>query len=263
MRSGLRAMGIAVLTAVAPLAQAKVEPIQIDVHYIERDVPPPPVLSNLDPVPSDLGLQGAALGVADSNTTGKFLGQTYVLSELTVAEGQNLAAAIAPVLSAKDGPALIVANLPAADLSALAAMPEANGALIFNAGAPDNALRREACHPNVLHTLPSRKMLSDALAQFLVKKQWDELFLIEGNKPGDKAYAAAIRASAKKFGLEIVADKPWPFDADMRRNAAQEVPLFTQVDDHDVLILTDEIQDYGHDLKPELFRGGPDRSGVG
>ncbi len=52
---------------------------------------------------------------------------------------------------------------------------------------------------------------------------------IIGPKPGDHAYAEALRKSAAKFGLTILAEKAWTFDTDLRRAAPAEVPLFTQI----------------------------------
>lgn len=218
----------------APLAMA----VDVKILWLERRITPPPVLSNLDPVPEDLGQQGAALGVADSNTTGKFLDQNYTLSEVYLEENDPLQPGVL------DGMDLIVANLPAADLLALADMEETGTALIFNAGSADTALRRDMCRANIFHTLPSRAMLADALAQYLVKKKWTEIFLVSGATSADEAYADAIRATAAKFKLDISADKPWPFAADLRRTAGQEVPVFSQVDEYDVLVVADEVGDF-------------------
>jgi ABC transporter substrate binding protein (PQQ-dependent alcohol dehydrogenase system) len=124
--------------------------------------------------------------------------------------------------------------------------PEAADALLLNVAAPDDALRAESCRANVLHTLPSAAMRTDALAQFLLTKRWTEVALVAGEHPSDALFAAAFRRSAEKFGLRIAAEKTWAFDADMRRNAAAEVPLFTQdLARHDVLVIADEIHDFG------------------
>jgi len=64
--------------------------------------------------------------------------------------------------------------------------------------------------------------------------------LITGRYPTDQALGEAYRVSAKKFGVKIVADKEWLEDADIRRNAMQEVPLFTQDADYDAVIVADE-----------------------
>ncbi|MGB0849257.1 MAG: branched-chain amino acid ABC transporter substrate-binding protein, partial [Thiolinea sp.] len=51
----------------------------IDVLYLQIQQPERPTLSNLDPIPEDLGLKGAELGAKDNNTTGSFLGYQFQL----------------------------------------------------------------------------------------------------------------------------------------------------------------------------------------
>jgi ABC transporter substrate binding protein (PQQ-dependent alcohol dehydrogenase system) len=117
--------------------------------------------------------------------------------------------------------------------------------MIFNAAAQDDALRSDQCRANLFHTIPSHAMRADAMMQFFVARRWDDLVMIAGTHPEDVAWAAALERSATKFGLEIRARKDWAFDADMRRNASQEVPLFTQdFGEYDVLIVADETDDF-------------------
>lgn len=142
--------------------------VELSVHYLRQDVPLPPTLSNLDPQPEDLGMAGARVGLDDNTTTGKFLGHTYTLEITEVAEGEDLLAAARAALA--ETPYLLV-DAPAADLLAIADMPEAAEALIFNVAAADVALRDAECRANVLHTLPSDAMRTDALAQLLVLKR--------------------------------------------------------------------------------------------
>ena len=51
--------------------------------YLQQEVARPLVPSNLDPVPENLGLAGAELGLADNLTTAKFLGHKYALTVIT------------------------------------------------------------------------------------------------------------------------------------------------------------------------------------
>ena len=140
----------------------------------------------------------------------------------------------------------LIVDAPAETLLAIADMPEAADAILFNSGAGDVALRDADCRANVFHTVPSTAMRTDALVQFLVRKRWDTLVMIAGGHPEDQAYAAAMDRSLTKFGLSLEDRKEWRFDADMRRNAAQEVPLFTQdFGDYDALIIADELHDFG------------------
>ncbi|MEL7164594.1 MAG: ABC transporter substrate-binding protein [Pseudomonadota bacterium] len=208
---------------------------------VERDVPP--TLSNLDPEPDNLGLAGVLTALKDNETTGRFLGQKWTVNEFTAFLGDDPVALAADALAA--APYLIV-DAPGETVKAIADLPAAQSALIFNAGSGDPALRDADCRANLLHSLPSTSMRTDALAQFFVIKRWSDLVMIAGAHPQDQAYAAAMESSLSKFGLSLAARKEWVFDADMRRNAAQEVPLFTQdFGDYDALIIADELHDFG------------------
>lgn len=216
--------------------------IDITIGYLERIVPSPPVLSNLEPIPEDEGLAGATLAIRDNATTGKFLGHNYTLQTQVVSENGDIVAVAKELLSTIK---LVILNAPKADLLTIADLPEARDAILFNAAEPGTSLRDEACRTNLLHTLPSRAMLADALLQFAVKKKWSKLVLIEGSRPGDTAFAEALADSAAKFSVDIAARKTWAFDADMRRSAASELPLFTQdFPDHDLLLVADAADDF-------------------
>ena len=218
---------------------------EIDVHiaYLEQQVDRPPTLSNLDPVPEDLGLAGAELGLADNATTGGFLGHKYRLTARRVQPDGDFLAEAREILAETK---LLVVHAPSDGLLALADLPEAEDALIFNASAEDTSLRGADCRANVLHSVTSYAMRGDALAQFMNKKRWNDWALIAGTHPADLAFAEALRNAATKFGLKIVDEKTWAFDADIRRNAAQEIPAFIQpLEPHDVLVLADEVGDFG------------------
>ncbi|TFL16676.1 ABC transporter substrate-binding protein [Jannaschia formosa] len=220
--------------------------VEVRVHHLTVEVPPPPILSELETRPEGLGADGARLGRDDNATTGRFLGQTYELEVSTVDVDGDIAAAARAALA--ETPFLIVDG-PTEALLAIADLPEAQGALIFNVSEGDPALRDASCRANLLHTVPSTAMRTDALAQFLVLRRWDDLVLVEGEHAADAAYAAALERSLAKFGLRLSDRKTWAFDADMRRNANAEVPLFTQgFGDYDALLVADELGDFGRYL---------------
>lgn len=217
--------------------------VTLNIGYLKIETPLPPTLSNLDPVPEDRGLAGALTGLQDNITTGRFLGHTYELSENTVPEGGDPLEAARAALATTP---FLVLDGPANVQLAIADLPEAVGAILFNTSAGDSALRSEDCRTNLFHTLPSDSMRTDALAQLFVQKRWTDLVMIAGTHPADISYAAAMRASLTKFGLSLEGEKTWEFNADMRRNASAEVPLFTQdFGDYDAMILADEVHDFG------------------
>ncbi|MCA8881906.1 MAG: ABC transporter substrate-binding protein [Rhodobacteraceae bacterium] len=228
---------VAVLAALPALAETAIK-----VTYLRELAPPRAVLSNLDPVPEDLGVAGARLGTADNMTTGRFLGQSYALAEIDVETGGDVLAAARAALA--ESPYLIL-DAPDETLLAIADMPEAQGALLFDVSSGSDDLRETECRTNLLHTAPTLSMRSDALMQFLQSRRWTDLAMISGSRAADVDFADALRRSAKKFNLRIRGEKVWAFDADMRRSAAQELPVFLQdLRDHDVLVVADETDDF-------------------
>lgn len=213
------------------------------IGYLELKLPQPPLLSNLTPEPEDSGLQGARLGLAENNTAGRFRGLSYNLVEAVDTDFQKL------LTQAEDwyrnGLKALVVNLPAAELKQLSDRFSDRELVIFNSGSADDSLRYNTCLANVVHTLPSRAMLTDALAQWLRAKRLSRWLLIVGTRENDRAYADALRRSAKRFGGRIVAEKTWTFNSDLRRSAQAEVPLFTQAGDYDVVVVADELGDFG------------------
>ena len=225
----------------ATTGQAAQTPLQVQLGYLGYRPDPGPLLSNVITEPADAGQRGAELAIIDSNSTGAFLNQRYSLASATVDTAEALLAAAK--VQHDQGLRLFVVNAPTASLRQLsAALPDS---LLFNAGSPDDSLRSTDCLGNVLHTLPSRAMLADALAQFLVLRKWQKALLIVGPTEDDQAYAAALRRAAKRFGVQLVAEKAWRFDNDQRRSAQADMPLFTQTAEYEVVLLADERGDFG------------------
>ncbi len=233
-----------------PLASADT-PASIVVGYLGMERPDDQEpLSVLDPVIDDEGLQGARLGINDNNATAQFLGQEFVFHEAVVAQGDDVGGALESLI--EQGVEWIVSGLPAAALNEVMAHPARGGRVVFNAWAPDDELRGEACHPELYHTTPSRRMLADALAQFLGFKQWDRWALVYGNTDEDRILADVLRASAARYGHRVVGDRMWPHDPMARRaeggfHAIQrEIPVFLQdLPEHDVLVIADETDYFG------------------
>jgi ABC transporter substrate binding protein (PQQ-dependent alcohol dehydrogenase system) len=251
---------LCLLAAPAKPALAQ-EKLKVDIGYIAYAKPAPP-LYDLDFPPQDEGLKGAALAMVENNTTGAFTGQQFAIAEALVAEGDS------PVEAAKQladkGVRLFVADLPAQDLVKLADALKPTGALVFNVSAQDDALRGPDCRANLFHLAPSRAMLTDALAQLLLTRRWTRALLVVGPGEADSAFAAAFRASAKKFGLKIVADKPWTLGALSKARGDSIVEAealnFARAGDYDVIVIADEAGDFGdyilfHTADPKLTLG--------
>lgn len=215
------------------------------IHYLERRIERPVPLNNEDAIPDDEGAKGAELGLRDSNATGRFLGLRFDLDAKVVEPGDDIRQAFRGLAD----PRIVVLNAPAADVLAVVDLPEAHDSVLLNIGAPDTRLRDADCRKNLLHVLPSRAMLADALVQFLAFKRWSRILLLTGPAPGDALYAEALKRSAKKFGARIVAESRYdPQGGDVRDTALREFALPTRGPEHDVVAVADEAGAFGASL---------------
>jgi ABC transporter substrate binding protein (PQQ-dependent alcohol dehydrogenase system) len=249
-----------VAAALAPVASRAGEEV-VQIGWLSRSVKRTLPLSYLDQPPQNQGVQGVRLGIADNDTTGHFTGQSFALTEAIVpAEGD---AAVGLRGLAAQGIRLVVTDLAAPELLSVAGMPDAAGITFFDAGSADDRLRGEDCRANILHLLPSRAMLADALVQYLVAKRWQVLLVVVGHGDGDREFAGDIRHAALKFQARIVQEKPWTFVPGARRTdtghfAIQaEVARFTQGISYDVLVVADEEDEFGDDLAYRTFDPRP------
>jgi ABC transporter substrate binding protein (PQQ-dependent alcohol dehydrogenase system) len=207
-------------------------------------------LSILDiPAPDD-ALAGALLGAADNNTTGKFTNQQFETIDESLSDSADAGAAVDAL--ADKGALLIIADLSPDRLLAASDRAKQRGALLFNISAPDERLREEDCRANIMHVAPTRSMLADGLAQYLVWKQWRRWLLIKGSHPNDELLAQALRNSAKKFGAKIVDERVYEDTGGGRRSDSgsvqtqRQIPVLTQnAPAYDVLVAADESEVFG------------------
>lgn len=238
------------------------DPLDIRITYVTQDEDRLVPLSLLDTLVPDEGVMGARQALEENKTTGTFLGHTYELHEVVVPKDGDLVAAFQEALAAGDR--LFILDLHGDEIDRLADLPEAAGAVLFNTRATDDRLRGEDCRANVFHVIPSRSMYTDALAEYLVWKQWRRWFLIHGSLEPDLAYAAAIERSANKFGAEIVETREYAYSSTARRTDSghiqiqTQIPVFTQdAPEHDVVMVADESDIFGEYLPYRTWEPRP------
>jgi ABC transporter substrate binding protein (PQQ-dependent alcohol dehydrogenase system) len=192
------------------------------------------------------GVAGARLAIEDNNTTGKFLNQHFTLEEVRLKANDDVAKA-ATALADHNG--FIIADLPADELLKAADAVRERGTVLLNAGSIDDRLRETDCRANIVHVAPTRSMLADALAQYLVWKQWKRWLLVAGSHDEDKLYADALRRAASRFGAKIVQERTFEDTGGARRTDSgvtliqRQMPVFTQqAPAYDVLVAADESE---------------------
>jgi len=222
------------------------DPVEIGIGYLRRAGVRPTLSLVEEPAAND-GVAGARLAIEDNNTTGKFLNQHFTLEELRLKDGDDAAAAAMAL--ADRNIAFIIADLPADALLKAADAIRDHGAVLFNTGATDDRLREEDCRANVIHVAPTRSMLADGLAQYLVWKQWKRWLMVVGSHEEDKLYAEALRRAASRFGARIVEERVFEDSGGARRTDSgvtqiqRQMPVFTQrASAYDILVAADESE---------------------
>jgi len=243
-------VNVSELSAQQPAANQSSKPdVDARIGYL-RAYEPQLALSVLDIPPRDEGVAGANVAISDNNTTGKFLGQQFTLDVTETKFNADVIPAFKEMVARGDR--FVLADVSAKQLLSIADIAKDAGVLLFNIGATDDILREEECRPNVFHTAPTRSMLADGLAQYLVWKQWRKWVLLYGSHENDKLYADAIRRAASRFGATIVEERLYEDRGTARRTDSgvvlvqQQMPVFTQnLPEHDVVIVADESEVFG------------------
>ena len=230
----------------SPVTALAADPMEIGIGYLRRATIKP-TLSLVEQPAADDGIAGARLAIDDNNTTGKFLNQHFTLHEMRLKEADDPVKAVTAL--ADQNLAFVVTDLPAEALLKAADAIRDRGVVLFNAGATDDRLREEDCRANVIHVAPTRSMLADALAQYLVWKQWKRWLMVVGSHDEDKLFADALRRSASRFGARIVQERVFEDTGGARRTDSgvtliqRQMPVFTQqAPAYDILVAADESE---------------------
>ena len=216
---------------------------QIKIVHLNRIIEREPTIYSINPEIINNGILGSRMGIKDNNTTGKFTNQNFELIEQNIMPNESAKEIFEKFR--KDKYKFFILNVSKDDFNKILSSDLLEDALLINTSLKDNDLRNEKCNKQILHTAPSYRMLSDALIQFLKKKNWTKLLLISGVNERDKQFADSIKVSSKRFGLKIINEKIWDFNHDFRRSADLEVVKFTQGEKYEVLVLADEGNTFG------------------
>lgn len=221
----------------------KADVLNVKILYLEQKIEKPPVLSNVIEEPDDLGLKGAEIAIIDSNKSAKFLNQNFTLESKVSYDENELISTFEEFIKNKNS--YVILNVEDSLLQKLEKNPLSKDALLINASSQNTNLRRTICDRNLLHTSASNAMLYDGLVQFLIKRNFKNIFLLSGTNPKDLLIKEDIKRAVKKFGAKIVAEKSWDNNSDIRRKATDEFPVFTQAKDYDVILIADYYGDFG------------------
>lgn len=155
------------------------------------------------------------------------------------------AARAAAQAAEKAGAAVVLTDLGS---DATLAVADAVKLPVLNLGDPADRLRQQDCRARLFHLIPSERMRADALAQTLVSRKWSKLLLLVGSTPQDQVRAATAQASIKRYGLQVVATKPYKLSADPRERDLANPLLLTAGTNYDAVWVVDSDGEFARSL---------------
>lgn len=190
-------------------------------------------------------IAGARVAIQESKFLGMAAGVDFSLDEQLVGDTQAVFAAVNKMLD--KGTHFILLDLPGGTIAKVAAKFQDRKVTFFNVSSRDDRLRNAHCQADLLHTIPSDAMRNDALAQYLVSRQWTKVLLLVGSLRSDKVLAASFERSAKRFGLDVVDTRDFVLGNDPRNRDKNNPKLITSGIDYDVVYIADTEGEFSRD----------------
>ena len=111
-----------------------------------------------------------------------------------------------------------------------------------------DSLRGEACEAHLLHTAPSRQMLTDAAAQYLIARDWNEVLVLQGPLEEDARMVEAFRHSAGTYGLKIDEERTFVLSNDPRMRDRNDLDLLTGRADYEAVFVADVHREFARSV---------------
>ncbi len=197
--------------------------------------------------PAIVPLDGAQVGMREARVLGRALKAEFVLEAVRGRGVEDLLSALERLVGERNVRFALV-DLPGPLLAELAARTRDRGVTLLNVSAIEDELRAERCAPHLLHVIPSRAMLADALAQHLATQQWRDALLLVGPQPEDEAWGAAFAHAIRRFGGRVVETRRFVAGRDPRQRELNNVRLLTQGVSYDVVVVADSEGEFGRHL---------------
>jgi ABC transporter substrate binding protein (PQQ-dependent alcohol dehydrogenase system) len=150
----------------------------------------------------------------------------------------------------KRAPHYLVLDLPAPALKALVLqMGSLSGKpVVFNVAESSDEFRGASCHTQLLHTLPSQRMLADAMAQWLVSRNWRDVLWLTGTRASDMALVSVWQSSFKRYGVKVKAQRNFLLSGDPRQRDQSNTRLLTSEPSHDAVLVLDTDGEFARTL---------------
>ena len=218
--------------------------LEKDIRYDEWGVHPVDIRSNTNQL-YKRPIAGAKLGLKDIKPFQRMAKVKFKLMSLRI---KNIDTASNDILNHinSNNIKIILLDLPAIELSNVVNKISNLNLAVINISSKNNELRSFNCNQNLFHTIPSERMLSDSLAQYLSDKKWRKVLILTGPLEIDKAKSESFIESAKQFGLKIVDNRSFLLGNDPRARDQNDLDFLTGSAKYDAVYISDTHKEFSY-----------------
>ena len=218
--------------------------LEKDIRYDEWGVHPVDIRSNTNQL-YKRPLAGAKLGLKDIKPFQRMAKVKFKLMNLRI---KNIDSAADDILNHinSNNIKIVLLDFPASELLNVVNKISGLNIAIINISSKNNELRSYKCHQNLFHTIPSERMLSDSLAQYLSDKKWRKVLILTGPLDIDKAKSNSFIESAKQFGLKIIDNRDFLLGNDPRAREQNDLDFLTGSAKYDAVYISDTHKEFSY-----------------
>ena len=218
--------------------------LEKDIRYDEWGVHPVDIRSNTNQL-YKRPLAGAKLGLKDIKPFQRMAKVKFKLMDMRI---KNIDTAADEILNHihENNIKIVLLDFPASELINIVSKISDLNIAVINVSSKNNELRSFNCNKNLFHTIPSERMLTDSLAQYLSDKKWRKVLILTGPLEIDKAKSASFIESAKQFGLKIVDNRSFLLGNDPRARDQNDLDFLTGSAKYDAVYISDTHREFSY-----------------
>ena len=218
--------------------------LEKDIRYDEWGVHPVDIRSKTNQL-YKRPLAGAKLGLKDIKPFQRMAKVKFKLMDMRI---KNIDTAADEILNHihKNNIKIVLLDFPASELINIVSKISDLNIAVINVSSKNNELRSFNCNKNLFHTIPSERMLTDSLAQYLSDKKWRKVLILTGPLEIDKAKSASFIESAKQFGLKIVDNRSFLLGNDPRARDQNDLDFLTGSAKYDAVYISDTHREFSY-----------------
>ena len=218
--------------------------LEKDIRYDEWGVHPVDIRSKTNQL-YKRPLAGAKLGLKDIKPFQRMAKVKFKLMDMRI---KNIDTAADEILNHihENNIKIVLLDFPASELINIVSKISDLNIAVINISSKNNELRSFNCNKNLFHTIPSERMLTDSLAQYLSDKKWRKVLILTGPLEIDKSKSVSFIESAKQFGLKIVDNRSFLLGNDPRARDQNDLDFLTGSAKYDAVYISDTHREFSY-----------------